>query len=150
MAKLLDQFNVEASEKMGDFSVIPADKYIAQIIKSEVKETKAGDGHYLALQFQVIEGEYNGRIVFERLNIQNKNPQTVEIAQKTLATIGEICGLKTIDDSEQLHNVPMEIRVIVKPAEAQYSEQNEIKGYKSVGALANNGVDSEKTPPWKQ
>ena len=157
MAKLLSSFNVEETEKMGDFSVIPAGNYIAQIIKSELKETKKGDGHYLVLQFQVIEGEYNKRVVFERLNIHNKNPQTVEIAQKTLATIGEICGLRSIDDSEQLHNQPMEIKVIVKPAEAQYSEQNEIKGFKAASGSAApsnptpSGDGGEgKTPPWKK
>jgi hypothetical protein len=167
MARMLSSFNAAENEKMGDFSAIPADDYVAKIVNSEMKETKNKDGHYLQLNFQVIDGEFNGRMIFERLNIQNKNSQTVEIAQKTLATICELCNVDLLDDSEQLHGVPMVIRVTVKEATAQYSEQNEIKGYESYDGqpiAASTGASNvgtanppsaatagagKKTPPWK-
>jgi len=157
MARMITGFNAKDNEKMGDFSAIPAGTYIAKIIQSDMKETKNKDGHYLQLNFQIIEGEYSGKMVFERLNIDNKNPQTVEIAQKSLATICDICNVDVLEDSEQLHGVPMNIKVIVKPASAQYSEQNEIKGFEANGGVAATpraaaipGASPAGTPPWKQ
>lgn len=168
MAKMLSQFNAKESDKLGDFTPIPAGQYVAQITKSELKQTKDEQGHYLQLLFQVLGGEYNGRTIFERLNIQNRNSQTVEIAQKTLATICEICNVDVLEDSEQLHNTPMMIKVTVRPAKAQYSEQNEIKGYQehngsaievpaepgaatlpSAAAKTGEAKPAGKTPPWK-
>lgn len=175
MARMLSQFNAKDNEKMGDFTPIAAGIYLAQIVKSEMKETKDSEGHYLELRFQILEGEHNNRIVFERLNLQNKNVQTVEIAAKTLATICEICGVDLLDDSEQLHNIPMNIKVVIKAAKAQYAEQNEIKGYEKCSGVANiakekksdvatptglnhiqekktssASTDGKKTPPWKK
>lgn len=129
MARMLEQFNAKDNEKMGDFTPIDAGTYPAHIVASDMKETKDGEGHYLQLRFQILGGEFNGRVVFDRLNLQNKNVQTVEIAKKALATICEVCGIDLLNDSEQLHNIPMNIKVVIKPAKAQYAEQNEIKGY---------------------
>lgn len=152
MAKMLKQFNAAETEKMGNFTPIPAGVYTAQITNSEMKQTKSGDGHYLQLDFEVIGGDHNGRKVWARLNIDNKNSQTVEIAQKTLATICECCDVDVLDDSEQLHNKPMEINIIERPATAQYPAQNDVKGYTKIegGPVAAGAGDSGgATPPWK-
>ncbi len=164
MARLPSAFNAAESDKLGSFKPIPAGDYIAQIIKSELKPTKNNDGKYLNITFQIIDGEYNGRQLFARLNLVNNNVQTVEIAQKTLATIAECCGVDIVEDSEQLHGVPMVITVIVKPQDAQYPESNDIRGYTQkvqfmaaapvaakppIGA-AKPGAAPGKTPPWKR
>ena len=64
----------------------PVGDYKAVITESEVKETKAGDGQYLNLRIEIIEGEYQGRIIFVILNLWNPNPKAVEIANRELAT----------------------------------------------------------------
>ena len=169
MARMLNSFNAAASDKLGDFTPVPAGVYIAQIEKSEMKETKNGEGHYLELMFKIIDGEHANRPVYERLNLHNANPQTVEIAQKTLATICEICAIDVLDDSEDLHNIPMSIKVVVIPAKAQYGESNGIKGYEAIEGgvpkaaragvavpprtemAATTGIPSgKKTPPWNK
>ncbi len=155
MARLLSQFNAKDNEKMGDFTPVPPAEYVAQIIESELKETKAKDGTRLVLKFQIMDGEFNGKTIYDSLNIQNKNSQTVEIAQKALASICEACGIDMLTDSEELHNKPMLISVSVKPATAQYSAQNQIKGYKEYGSPATapsteSSSAGDKTPPWKK
>lgn len=165
MARLPNAFNAAESDKLGSFKAIPAGDYIAQIIKSELKSTKNNDGKYLSLTFQIIDGEHNGRQLFARLNLVNNNVQTVEIAQKTLATIAECCGVDIVEDSEQLHGVPMVITVIVKPQDAQYPETNDIRGYARyegavtaapvaakppIGAAKPGAAAPGKTPPWKR
>ena len=164
MARLpLNNFRASEQEKMGTFNPVPAGVYTAQITKSEVKDTRDGNGKYLNLTFTVLDGDYVNRNVWARLNIVNANAQTVEIANKALATICECCDVDALEDTEQLHNNPMEINVIVKEASAQYPAQNDVRGYTAlVGGSASklgvkaavppsNGADTSsatKTPPW--
>lgn len=161
MARLPSSFNARESDKLGELSVIPAGEYVAHIVKSEMKETKDKSGSYLQLQFTVLEGEQAGKSLFLRLNLQNQNAQTVEIAYKVLATICEICGVDVLEDSEDLHNVPMMITVIEKEGNAQYPKQNDIRGYAAIeGAVRTAPAPSApvrapaqsggKTPPWKK
>ena len=80
MAKLT--FNTASKEEMDDFSVVPVGDYNVQIVKSDIKDTKAGDGKRLNFQFKILDGKFKGRILFVGLNIQNPNPQAVEISLK--------------------------------------------------------------------
>ena len=135
MAKI--GFSSKGKEKMNDFSSIPADDYVVEIIKSEMKKTKNYEktgGECLNIHFKVLEGEYSGRLLFSGLNLINNNPQTVEIAEKELATIVAACGKDgdDVDESEELHGIPMLIKVVVKPATSQYPEKNEIKFYEEI------------------
>lgn len=96
---------------MDDFTPIPVGDYKAVITESEVKQTKAGDGQYLSLRVEIIEGEYQGRIIFVILNLWNPNPKAVEIANRELATIVAAVGKPGAQNSEELHNIPMTIKV---------------------------------------
>ena len=95
-----------------------------------MKKTKAGTGSYLTCQLVVLEGENKGRYIFNLLNLDNPNPVAVEIAQKELATICEACGIDEIEDSTELHGIPMAIRVVIKEGSGGYPPKNEIKMYK--------------------
>lgn len=143
MAKL--NFNGKGQEAMDDFSVVPADSYNAQIVKSEVVETKKKDGTLLKLQYKIIDGKFKGRIVFGQYNLTNPNAQAVEISRKQLKTLCDALGKPDgVEDSNEMHNIPLTIKVGVKPAQGVYAEQNEIKFYskyegpKIEGAVASN------------
>ncbi len=73
-------FNANTVEPMDSFDPIPAGEYLCVITASEEKPTKAGNGSYLQLEFEVIEGPYKGRKLWERLNLNNPNETTVKIA----------------------------------------------------------------------
>jgi hypothetical protein len=124
-------------------SPIPAGDYAAHIVKSEFKETKAKNGHYLALQFKILEGEYKGRVLFSNLNLDNPNPVAVEIANKELNTICQAINLVGVEDSDELHQKPMTITVIIRKGDANYPDSNEIKGYKNI----NEFVGAEAVAP---
>ena len=55
----LNGFDAREVEPQAAFEPIPADKYLVVISASEMKTTKAGDGSYLELTFQIIEGDDN-------------------------------------------------------------------------------------------
>ena len=62
----LTGFNANEVEPMADFAPIPAGKYAAVITNSQMKPTKSGNGSYLELTFQIIEGEHKGRLLCAR------------------------------------------------------------------------------------
>lgn len=120
----------QSAPLMDDYSPIPVGDYKAVITESEVKATKAGDGQYLNLKVEVIEGQYAGRIIFVILNLWNANPKAVEIANRELATIVSAVGKPGAQDSTELHNIPMTVTVGIQEGQGQYGPSNRIKNYK--------------------
>lgn len=132
MAQLGYQFDATQVDPTTTFDPVPPGEYVVQVINSEMKTTKDNAGQYLSLEMDIIDGAYQGRKVFDRLNLQNNNAKTVEIAQRTLSAICHATGVLNLSDSEQLHFKPVVAKVVVKPASGQYSASNEIKGYTAV------------------
>lgn len=130
----LGNFNANDVEPLGDFQPIPAGKYLAKIVESEMKQNKAKTGEFLELKFQVVEGQYKGRTVIARLNLKHENVQTREIAKKTLSSICRAVGVMSVQDSQQLHNIPMEITVSVGNPDDNGNVYNEVKNYAKRGA----------------
>lgn len=139
----------ENKETLDDYSPLPSGTYNAMIVKSEFKKTKAGDGMYLQLNVKVIEGDYKGRMVFERLNLNNPNPVAVEIANKTLNTICLACNAFGVEDSEELHGIPMTIKVRYKPETDQNPASNDVTYYgpyegENIDDPAETGEETEE------
>ena len=122
-AQTFDANTVEPS----NFDVYPAGKYLAQIVASEMRPTKDGRGQYLFLELDILEGQFAGRKLFDRLNLVNDNPDTVDIATRTLSSICRATGQMQVKDSEQLHLIPLIADVRVRPPKGQYGESNSIR-----------------------
>lgn len=135
MANLGGVFNAEAVEPKGTYEPLPVSKYKAAIVDSEFKMTKAGDGRYLNLKFEVIDGEYKGRNLWALLNLDNPNPKAVEIAQRELSAICRAVNKLHVSDSSELHHLPMIVDVKIEVSE-QYGPKNVIKGYEALGGAA--------------
>lgn len=123
-----DSTNIDPAPR---FDPIPAGDYPAIVTASQMKQTKTGTGSYLELELQIQDGEFSGRKLFDRLNLDNENRQTVEIAQRQLSQICHAVGVLQVADSEQLHFKPLTAIVALKPAKGEYSASNEVKGYKA-------------------
>ena len=132
MALLPRPANTEGNnETLGDRTPMPAGDYLAHVIKSEWKATKAKTGHYMAMTLAVIDGPHKGRQLFVNLNLDNPNPIAVEIANKEFNTICQAVGKVGVEDTVEIHNMPMCITVkITKQANSDYPPSNEIVGYK--------------------
>lgn len=151
----LNGFNAHTVEPTTTFEAIPADKYIAAIVESETKPTKNGGGSYLQLTFQVLDGPYKGRLLWARLNLNNSNPLTVQIARAELSAICRAAGVMTPKDSVELHNLPMQISVRCKKRDDTGEITNEIKGYAKRAAATGQPQQQVSpaggvTPPWKR
>lgn len=135
MALLPDVFVPEEADS-DPFAPIAADWYEAEIIKSELKTTKDKTGKYLSLCFKVLEGDHEGRMIFTNLNIVNKSDVAVKIARADLKAICEAIGHSgELEDSEDLHNIPLAMKVSVKPETSQWPAKNELKAFKAVSEL---------------
>lgn len=139
MAALPSVFQAADHEKMsGSFEPIPAGWYIGQITKSEIKENSKKTGSFLSLEFTIVEGEYAKRKVFANLNLVNPSQVAVEIAQKELATICEACGIDAIEDSDELHGIPIGIKLKIKVASGDWPARNEITNYCQESEVPDN------------
>lgn len=119
----------------GQQDPVPAGWYNVVIDKSEMKPTKDGAGMRLELQFKIIDGQFANRKIFEGLNLQNANAVAQEIAFKQLSAIAHAVKVLLVEDSSQLHNIPLKVKVSLKAATAQYEAKNEIKAYKDINEV---------------
>lgn len=147
MARLGATFDATQVEPNQPFAVIPAGKYKAQIVASEIRATNNGAGQYLWFELDILDGEHAGRKLFERLNLWNDNAAAVEIAQRTLSAICHATGQLHVEDSEALHFKPMLVTVRVRPAGPgkdgkSYDASNEIRGYEAANGAAPAPVAS--------
>ena len=148
-------FNAEGVERTGTYEPLPAGDYPVMVVASTMKHPKGPYGEdtskpaYLELSIDIIEGEYKGRKLTDRLHLNNPSDMTRKIAKGTLASICDALGVGGVNDSYELHNKPMLAKVAIKPASGQYGPSNEVKGYKAMGAAtAKAPATPAKTNPW--
>lgn len=131
-----------------DFSALPAGDYSVLISSSEWKPAKSG-GQYLSLTLQVLEGPHQGRFLWHNLNLSHPTAQAAEIAQRELSAICRAVGRMTIEDSEQLHDIPMIVKVAYIPPKDQWPEKNQIKQWKPAGSAAQPALTPAPAPATK-
>ena len=136
-------FNAENVQPQESFEPIPAGWYEVMIVESEMKATKAGTGQYLQLRMDIVDGPYKNRVLFERLNLDNPNSTAVEIAQRTLSAICHATGVLQPRDSSDLHNIPLRVKVSVRPAGNGHDANNDIKGYESSSGASAPAVTTK-------
>jgi len=154
MANIAGSYDPNA-EPSGDFDPIPAGEYRAKIIESEIEDISKNHnyGRCLKLTWQVETGQYDGRLVWQRLNMwgenMNNNDKVVSIAQSQFAAIRQATGKLAPQDSTELHGIPCMIRVKVKTdPNGQYGPSNEVTSVKPVGgAPAAAGGGQRFAPP---
>jgi hypothetical protein len=147
----LNGFNAHEVDPSIGFDPVPAGKYIAVITESEMKPTKSGGGQYLQLTFQIIEGEYKGRLLWARLNLDNASEMAVKIARSELSAVCRAVGVMSPNDSIELHNLPLVIKVGCKKRDDTGEITNVVKGYEARQRMQPAApVAAGSPPPWKR
>jgi hypothetical protein len=150
------QFNFDASQVAPQQSSgpLPAGVYLAHIVESDVQPLKSGNGEGLKLTFEIIDGQFKGRKVWENLNIRHTSEDTQRIAQSQLSALCHAVNVIKLMDTAALHFKPVRINVTVREAVGQYKASNNIKGYEAVGggisapAAAPTPAPVADTPAW--
>jgi hypothetical protein len=124
--------NTEDLPEPDSLEPVPAGEYLVEIIESDAVQTKAGNGERLAITFAVIDGEFRGRNIWDGINYRHSNPKAQEIGQKQINALCRAIGFSGhLEDSTQLHGVPLLVRVIVEQDDPQYRPKNVVKAYKA-------------------
>lgn len=129
------QLGFDATQVAPDTGVldpIPAGWYNVMADESELKPTSDGLGARLSVRFVVADGQYAGRKIYTGFNLRNANPVAQEIAFKQLSALAHAVGVLHVEDSNQLHNIPLKVRVKIKPPKDGYDASNEITAYRNI------------------
>jgi hypothetical protein len=149
MAFLTETFDVNELPvgNANNFEPLPAGWYTATITQAELKATKANNGQYIKLRFDITGPSHQGRVVFGNLNIKNANPKAEEIGRQQLGEIMRAIGLAKVADTDQLIGGQISIKLTVKN-DAQYGASNEIKGFNSLtGSVAPSVTAAPASAP---
>ena len=139
MANLGTTFSRDELPVSQGFDPIPAGWYTATITGEEFKNTKAGDGQYINVQYTITGPEHQGRPVFGIINIRNPSTQCQEIGLANLNALMAATGFgekEKLIDSSQLVGRDCQIKISVKAAvlnddkSEKYPAGNDVKGWK--------------------
>lgn len=124
------QFDATDIPTEAPHEALPAGDYPVVITDSGMKIAKSG-GEYLELVLQVIDGPYCNRLVWDRIILSNPSPKAVEIGKRTLSQICHAVGLLQVQDSAQLHNIPLMARLKYKD-DPQWGPSNDVGSYRAM------------------
>lgn len=105
---------------------LPPGDYEVIVTRSEIRRTQSGSGEYISLEMQVVDGEHSGRRLWENLNVNNPNKQAEDIAKAALGAICNAVGVTNLEDTEQLHDIPLVATVVVDKKDPT---RNRVVGY---------------------
>lgn len=151
MAKFKNIGFKDDQQGLGNFEAIPAGTYVGKVIDSDLvipKGKKKGDEMQVFI-WEVLKGDYKGRKIWSRVNFQNDNPTTVDMANGLLINMCYAMGIKPskYGNTTQMHGVPCEIKVSVETDEkGKYDPSNDIKNVFPLGkkSKADKADDSGK------
>ena len=132
MARLdinFDDIPAQREPQRKERELIPPGRYTARIVASEMRTTTKGDGEYLQLTWSIFGGDFYDLYVWQRLNIVNKSDRAQSIAKRQLKNLMNALNVEELDDSEQLHDQPLDIDVVIEKGTNGYSDKNDVKGF---------------------
>jgi len=147
-------FDSNLVEPAGSFEPLPIGEYTVVISASEIKPTNKDKdkpeseqrNKYLLLTYDVADGKFQGRLIFDRLNIKNETPKAQEIAERSLSAICRATGILHPDVTEELHGIPFIVKLGIRPGDDKYGPTNDIKEYKRIdGVKLSEVCDSAPT-----
>ena len=144
-----------------NYDPLPAGWYTAYLSGAEIKATKAGDGSYIAVRYDIVGPSHQGRVVFGNLNIRNASAKAEEIGRQQLGDIMRAIGLAKVSDTDELLGGHLSIKLDIKEAQGDYKARNEVRGFKAIegsptsfkaAAPASSAPTASATgkaaPPW--
>ena len=132
----------------GGFTLLDDGDYIVSIVSTDEIAAKSTPGaSFIAVVMQVMDGPFKGERITDRLNLNNPNPQAVEIAYGTLSAICHVTNRIQIQTTAQLHGVPFKVRVVKRPRNDDESKfNNEIKAYMDMNGNPPGAGGGEAAP----
>ena len=112
-----------------EFTVMPKGEYRLRATEAEAKDTKKGDGQYLAVTFEVHSGEFKGRKIWQNFNINNPSDKAQAIGREQVAGWARAAGKPNARDSDDLIDRPFNCVLDIEKGTGGYSDKNFIKSF---------------------
>lgn len=125
------------------FELLPAGNYKVVIDDSDAYNNDK-ENTIVKLVFQIIEGQFNGRKLFDYLVVDQPVEEYAKIAQAKLNKICAVINVKEMTDTVVMHNKPLVIRVGIKRDKKDYTDKNVIYDYMGVNG---NSQQPQVAPP---
>lgn len=141
--KLFETFNAsELPKNENNFEAIPAGEYLCNVYSCTLKDTKAPGGKYLSIRYDVTNGQYSKRVIFQNLNIKNSSSEAEKIGRGQLGELLDACCIKSFSDTDQL--VGHAVKVKVKVSQYQGEDKTEVKSVCSASAKIPSVIPKPK------
>lgn len=102
---------------------VPSNRYILAMTKAEDKPSGKN------VTFQILEGEYKGRLIFEHFGTKHENAQTREIALKRISALCYVTKVMKPMSFNEFFNIPFAADVGMKAPENGYPAKNKINKF---------------------
>lgn len=137
LSDLYDNYDPNMSTDRPNMDPVPAAEYAVQVTEAKRIDKDNGDG-MLKLTFQILEGEFEGRYLWENLNLRHSNPMAQEISQRSFTELWrDAMRLPHVPDmAADLEFKPIRARVGVEKRKDTGELQNRIKKYMPISGAA--------------
>jgi hypothetical protein len=119
------------------FDPLPSGKYLVAISDAEIKESgpqaKNPGSEYINFEFTVQEGDYADKKIWSNASLL---PHALFSIKGILDAVGQGSDGELEFELDDLIGQQLVVKVVKKPATAEYDERNEVKGYYAVGGGA--------------
>lgn len=134
-----DVTEYEAQPVRSGWDPLPPGDYTACVTSTDLKATKAGNGEYIELTIEIMDGEFSGRKIWERLNVNNPSEQTVQIARSQLNQLATALGQVPLKDTDQLLEIPFTLTLDI---DRKDNTRNRVMGYSSASSAPRKSTNS--------
>jgi hypothetical protein len=126
----------QASGERKEYAPLPDDSYTVSLNRVGEKSTKKGDGTIVNVSFQVADGEFKNRLIWDSFLISHPNPKAAGIGlqrlDSMLKSMGVHGGFEALgNDSTQLEQFIGKQFIVNTAIEsnAGYKDRNVVKKY---------------------
>lgn len=149
-----DVTEYEAQPVRSTWDPLPPGDYTACVTSTDLKATKAGNGEYIELTIEIMDGDYSGRKIWERLNIKSHSDQAMQIARSQLNQLATALNQLPLKDTDQLLEIPFTLTLDI---DRKDNTRNRVMGYSPASsaprvaakpAPANSPFNTKK--PWER
>lgn len=130
-------FGVSLSEVEDNdsFSPIPPGDYEVRAEQVSLKDSKSGNGKYLAFEFVIADGQYRKRKMFQNVIVEHTNEDAKRIGLQLIKSWIVACNGNgterlTLSLIVRFLNQPCMAAIVIEPGRLGYSDKNKITRFK--------------------
>jgi hypothetical protein len=131
-----------AEEGTQDLAPIPAGRYIAQITDAIVKSFKSGKGQAVFLTWEVIEGEHQGRVVWQHCTLSHESEKAARFGRQRFKDVCAACGIvDPVTSLDVLYNVACVLMIGIEQDEhGDYPPKNKVSKVRPITRGGNGAA----------